>query len=259
MLPEVKDIMDEMDESKVKIPGKSAEVVCIEYLKKKAVVILRPYEHWLMANAIFCVGEGRCIHTVMGYGDFRIGFEVARKKVMGHYTTYIGPVVTDPNSIYVAYNVAAVEYCGGGGSLFDKDLFFVLTDVEDYVVQRSHQCLPICKDGFPSTLVQAPTDDLPHCYKNANEWASFYDFGSRDDINSLLDVGYHNTQFQNSRTFLASGYGCTVNSDGEITHPRGHLYIGNPHFGPYVYPGVRDDRLGRGANGVIVKPDNWGV
>jgi len=239
--------------------GMTAEEECIETLKETTVIILRPFEEWRMANAIFCVGEGRCIYTAMGYGDFRIGFDVARKKVMGHYTTYIGPVITDPESIYVAYNVAPVEYGGGGGSTFDVDLFFVITDTKtDVAVKRSHHCLPICYGGFPKSLVREDTD-MPHSYADANEWADLYNFGNTEDVTNLLDVGYHHAQFQNSRTFLASGYGCSVNISGQITNPRGHLYIGNPHFGPYVYPGVRDDRLGRGANGMITKPDGWGV
>jgi hypothetical protein len=223
-------------------------------LSDLVVVLLRPFMTYVMASGIFLPGGGAACHTRVGFGDFRMGFDAARKKILGHYTTYMGCVVTDPNSVYVAYNIAPVEYSGGGGTTFGDDLFAVITTKDDPCIQAKRQCLPI-NGGFPDTLIKLDTDQKNSVvYKDAEAWAECHGFVKGTSNDNLLDVGHFSQMRINTRTMQATGFGCTVEMDGKISHPRGQAFLGNSHWGPWVYPGVAEDRMGRGANGRIVKP-----
>jgi hypothetical protein len=225
-------------------------------LRKLTVILVRPFMTYAMASAIFLPGGGAAVHTRVGYGDFRLGFDAARKKILGHYTTYMGAVVTDPNSVYVAYNIAPVEYSGGGGSTLGEDVFAIIAKTDDLCVKKRRHCLPI-NGGFASGIVKVEKDE--HIvYNDAEQWAKFHGFPTGDNNDNMLDVGHFSQLRVNTRTFLATGFGCTVDMNGDITKPRGQAYLGNSHWGPWVYPGVAEDRMGRGANGRIVKPINLG-
>lgn len=221
-------------------------------LKNTVIIILRPFETWRMVNAIFCRGNGQSVKVSSGFADFRLGFDTARKKILGHYTVYLGAIVVAPQDVYVQYNVAASEYSGGGGSKPDEDLFFIITDQDDPVVKRCAKVLPINGGGF-NAMVVSDKDKANQQYSFAEGWAKFYGFPTESGAN-MLDVGYDQQMYINTRTILATGYAPSVNSQGEIIHPRGYEYAGNNHWGPFVYPGVREDRLGRGAHGRVVEP-----
>lgn len=228
----------------------------LETLQKSAIIFVRPFMTYLMASGIFLPGGGAAVHTRVGYGDFRMGFDAARKKIMGHYTTYMGAVVTDPNSVYVAYNIAPVEYSGGGGSVLGEDLFVIITDQNDECVKKRRFCLPINGDFGKGIVKYDDVKEIAHT--DAKAWAAFHGFPENVDNSNMLDVGHFSQMRVNTRTFLATGFGCSVSMDGTITNPRGQAYLGNGHWGPWVYPGVGEDRMGRGANGRITKPMHLG-
>lgn len=229
----------------------------IDALKKLTVILVRPFMTYVMASGIFLPGGGAAVHTRVGYGDFRMGFDAARKKILGHYTTYMGAVVTDPNSVYVAYNIAPVEYSGGGGTQFGDDLFAIIVETKDPCVKKRRQCLPI-NGAFPDGIVKIEDGDGA-VYENADAWAKFHGFPSGEVADNMLDVGHFSQMRVNTRTFLATGFGCEVDMKGDIVKSRGQAYLGNSHWGPWVYPGVAEDRMGRGANGRITKPVNLGA
>ena len=229
------------------------DVVALQGL---AIILVRPFMTYVMASGIFLPGGGAAVHTRVGFGDFRMGFDAARKKILGHYTTYMGAVVTDPNSVYVAYNIAPVEYSGGGGSELGEDLFAIITEVNDECVKKRRFCLPITGE-FPAGIVKYE-DAKEIAYVDAAAWATAHGFPPNTGGANMLDVGHFSQMRVNTRTFLATGFGCSVDIDGNVKKPRGQAYLGNGHWGPWVYPGVGEDRMGRGANGRIVKPLNLG-
>lgn len=230
----------------------------IKALNQWTVILLRPFMTYTMASGIFLPGGGKAIETRVGFGDFRLGFDAARKKVLGHYTTYMGPVVVDPDSIYVAHNIAAREYLGGGGVILGEDIFVVVTKTEeDPAVIGGLQCLCIDENGFPASVFDS--DANLQMYNHYAEWARLYGFPSGKPVNNMLDIAYNGELAVNTRTMLATGFMPTVRHDLTIIHPRGQVFMGNGHWGPIVYPGVREDRLGRGVNGCVTAPQVLGA
>jgi len=240
---------------------------CMDFNVPVAIdfVFARPSMNYEMGSAIMMKGGVETGATFFGDPDFQLSNEGNRKVLFGFFTCYAGARVYKPLNVHILHNISCKRYIGGGGvKLFHnldpidrnsfaegrtngKDLFVIPMFPGEKIDDTKFDMT----GSFPDQMNDQATAGKIH-YSMANVMAQLWGFQHRDNY---FDIEYFGSPVNAFNTICFRMHQFMPSFNGEQWLPRGMYKMGQGHWGADVYPGVRDDRCGKGGNGYVRQVD----
>ena len=217
--------------------------------KKDYIVLVRPFQTYLMASGILMKGGLDTGMTAYGHMDFQLTDNVISKTHIGHFTMYHKSIVKQPKNVAIVEDIFSQRYVRGEGTeiyanpqefkndlaedRFKKDIlaFWVGEEKKRAAVEN-----PIDLTGYydAETLDASNTDlDVEKTYDSCDAVAQNYGFGSLRTLQQpeqQLLVASASAQHG-----LLQGMQLEKDADDQFTV----ITQNTGHWGPNVYPGVR--------------------
>lgn len=224
----------------------------------KHILILRPFQTYLMASGILLKGGLETGFTAHGHEDFQLTDDVIHKTHIGHFTMMMKSVVKQEKNISIAEDIFAQRYIRGEGTEFFESAEQFNEQLSEDRFTRDLIAVRVGdKEGAaPGTPDVTNPLDLTGYYSPATLDASNVDmettktYGSCDEVNQKLDFKSLRTYGDNADVFLSPLRQLnTICFQGmQIDHDKdgnyGIITQNTGHWGPNVYPGVRSVRNG---------------
>ena len=232
----------------------AADAAGANVTNKDYIVLVRPFQTYLMASGILMKGGLDTGMTAYGHMDFQLTDNVISKTHIGHFTMYHKSIVKQPKNVAIVEDIFSQRYVRGEGTeiyaspqefkddlaedRFKKDIlaFWVGEEKKRAAVEN-----PIDLTGYydAETLDASNTDlDVEKTYDSCDAVAQNYGFGS------LRTYGNQNSNFlsplRQLNTVCFQGMQLEKDADDKFTV----ITQNTGHWGPNVYPGVRAVRNG---------------